>query len=172
MLLLLLLSCSGNRKEEKRDTVCRETPAYHADNDIAMTVRSLADAIRIGEPLDSAGYNFEGVLTDGQGHPLYTDVRGVPGVWQVDVTSESSAVIRNIWLGDLLPEDLENYIVESLGISDMDRIDVEDNPVDDATRSVYDFGGGFICIETRTAETETGQNAVLMNIMACKKAPI
>ena len=26
---------------------------FHADNDIAMTVRSIADAIRVGEPLDS-----------------------------------------------------------------------------------------------------------------------
>ncbi len=61
------------------------TEYFHADNDIAMTVRSLADAIKVGEPLDSTEYDFNGVLTDGQGAPLYTDVQGSPGTWIVDV---------------------------------------------------------------------------------------
>lgn len=52
---------------------------FHADNDIAMTVRSLVDAVRVGETLLPADYDFVGVLTDGQGTPLYTDVDGAPG---------------------------------------------------------------------------------------------
>ena len=51
---------------------------FHADNDIAMTLGSIADAIRVGEPLDSATYSYTGVLTDGVGRPLYTDVDGTP----------------------------------------------------------------------------------------------
>lgn len=172
-LLLILATCSSKPASESNDSGGENSAAsFHADNDIAMTVRSIADAIRIGEPLDSADYDFTGVLTDGQGHPLYTDLDGLPGQWQVDVTSETSAVIRNMNLGDLLPMDLESYLTQSLGLGEDSRRDVSEDPHDDSFRSVYDFGGGYLCIETRTGVTKTGQQAALMSIRTSKRAPI
>lgn len=167
-----ITACSHKRggSEDTARTVVPEEE-YHADNDIAMTVRSLADALRIGEPLDSVDYDFEGVLTDGQGRPLYTDMEGAPGVWQVDVTSPTSAVIRNVRLGDLLPIDLENYLLQSMG-DNVTRVPVEENPVDDGARSVYNLDDVYITIETRTRAAETGQLGALMNIMASTTAPI
>lgn len=90
---VLINACSHTADNQDKGNVA-SPPAiivnedFHADNDIAMTVRSLADAIKVGEPLDSTEYDFEGVLTDGQGTPLYTDVQGAPGVWVVDVLDQ------------------------------------------------------------------------------------
>ena len=84
--IFMLNSCGQSSKSDVSNTEDSEATEYfHADNDIAMTVRSLADAIKVGEPLDSTEYDFNGVLTDGQGAPLYTDVQGSPGTWIVDV---------------------------------------------------------------------------------------
>lgn len=143
--------------------------SYHADNDIAMTVRSIADAIRVGEPLDTADYNFEGILTDGQGHPLYTDIQGAPGTWDVDVLSPTSAVIRNLYLGDLLPDDLESYLAGSLGVSDQNIIESNDYDDDDETTlTVYDLDGSYLRIETRSAIAPNGLEGPLMSIITTK----
>ena len=111
------VSCgqSQHRDEAGEQEAIQEE--YHADNDIAMTIRSLADALRVGEELDSTEYDYEGVLTDGQGRPLYTDVQGAPGIWQVDVVDSRTAMVRNIYLGDLLPGALEEYLAKSLGLT-------------------------------------------------------
>lgn len=90
--VLLLPGCGGSSAgKEDSAVVCEPVEDFHADNDIAMTVRSLADAIRVGEPLDTADYNFEGILTDGTGRPLYTNIQGLPGGWDIDVLSGTSA---------------------------------------------------------------------------------
>ena len=75
---MLMTSCGAGSHDSKGGTDSAYPDAeeeFHADNDIAMTVRSVADAIRVGETLDSVGYNFEGVLTDGIGRPLYTGLQ-------------------------------------------------------------------------------------------------
>lgn len=117
MAIVMSLGSCGKGTAEKSaesDSAAGVAEEYHADNDIAMTVRSIADAICVGEPLDTVDYNFYGVLTDGQGHPLYTDLQGNPGNWDVDVLSPTTAVIRNVDLGDLLPDDLEIYLSSML----------------------------------------------------------
>lgn len=165
---MMMASCSGKTNLRPGDTnQAMTSDSYHADNDIAMTVSSLVDAIRVGEPLDTTGYNYDGVLTDGQGRPIYTNLHGQPGRWDVDVLSENSVSIRNTDLGDLLPEDLEGYVVSELGLT-------EDNVVDSLTRSVdggsqtvvYDFGGGLLRFETHTTLTPGGAEAPLMLISA------
>lgn len=151
-----------------------ETEDFHADNDIAMTILSLADAIKVGEPLDSAQYDFEGVLTDGQGSPLYTDVQGAPGLWQVDVIDNRSAVIRNIFLGDLLPSDLQSYLLRSLGLGDDNRMAFtsEDSENNDETEiMVYDFGGGFLRFEVRAGVAPNGLEGQLLNIIMSADPP-
>ncbi len=147
---------------------------YHADNDIAMTVLSLADALRVGEPLDSAQYDFEGVLTDGQGSPLYTDVQGSPGIWQIDVTSPNRVVIRNLYLGDLLPDDLESYLTGSLGITEKDCIPYNDPSVindDDTDVRIYKFRGGYLKFEVRAGISPNGLEGPLLNIVLTSYPP-
>ncbi|MDE7159400.1 MAG: hypothetical protein K2O24_00945 [Muribaculaceae bacterium] len=139
---------------------------YHANNDIAMTLRSLADALRVGEPLDSAEYNYEGVLTDGQGAPLYTDMTGSPGAWEVEVTDDRRARIRNLYLGDLLPDDLRTYVMESLDLSEADILTDYDLDEENAWRmTVYDLGGGTLRFETRSGEAANGLEGPLVNII-------
>lgn len=139
---------------------------FIADYDIAMTVRSIADAINLGEPLDTAEYNFEGVLTDGQGTPLYTDIQGSPGEWEVDVTGDKSVRIRNIYLGDLLPENLTDYLTGTLQLDVDDEVKTDEYHDDEETSlEVYDFGGGDIRFETRMAFAPNGLEGPLMSIV-------
>lgn len=172
-IILELASCTGNKTDAKdSDTVITVVESYHADNDIAMTVRSIVDAIKVGEPLDTLDYNFEGILTDGQGHPLYTDIQGAPGEWEVDVLSPTSAVIRNLYLGDLLPDDLESYLAQSLNLNDSDIVETEEYDDDESTSLVvYDFDGGFLRIETRAGMAPNGLEGPLVSIIATKKTP-
>lgn len=145
---------------------------YHADNDIAMIVRSIADAMRSGEPIDTMDYNLEGVLTDGTGHPLYTDIQGTPGMWEVEVVSPTSVVIRNIYLGDLLPDDLENYLVSSLNLTPSDQIpSTEFDDDDEAQLVVYDMDGSYLRLETRAGMAPNGLEGPLMSIIATKTPP-
>lgn len=138
---------------------------YHADNDIAMTVRSIVDALTVGEPLDTLEYNFEGVLTDGEGHPLYTDIQGSPGLWEVDVINPSSAVIRNVYLGDLLPDDLETYLASSLSLSPANLVESEEYDDDeDTSLVVYDLQRLELRIETRAAVAPNGLEGPLITI--------
>lgn len=164
-----LLQGCGKSKHDTRDA---DTPPpadeYHADNDIAMTVKSLADALRVGEPLDSAEYDFEGVLTDGQGMPLYTDIQGAPGEWKVNVVNPTKVMVRNLYLGDLLPNALECYLTSALGLSDADHIEVNEVEVDlDDETSVteYGFSGGVMRIETRSGIAPNGVEGPLVNII-------
>lgn len=175
LLCLLLSSCSngggkGDNAYGASDSVSVEKhteSAYHADNDIAMTILSVTDAFRQGEMLDSTDYNFEGILTDGLGHPLYTDIQGAPGIWQVEVTSPESLSIRNLYLGDLLPEALESYVTQSLGLSESNLVDPATLMfTDGAAVSAYHFPGGILRFETRTALTPAGQEGPLMTISA------
>lgn len=166
----------GNSSQESdTDTVSQETPMpeeFHADNDIAMTVRSIVDAIRVGELLDTADYNYNGVLTDGIGRPLYSTMQGHPGMWDVDVLSPEVAVIRNEDIGDLLPDDLENYLLGALELSEADLIDsLEYHGPAGAETSVYDFGGGYIRIDTRTESTASGLEGALVRITASRELP-
>lgn len=154
-----------SQSEMPADTV-PEIPVYHADNDIAMTLRSLVDALREDEPLDSASYNFEGVLTDGQGYPLYTDVQGGPGVWKVEVLGEHTAAIRNLYLGDLFPDDLRTYIISSLGIDPDSGANDESLDHDDHNSAiVYPIEGGEMRVETHSALTSNGREGIIMRII-------
>lgn len=173
IVICLAAACSrpDSAKIAENDTI--PTEEYHADNDIAMIVRSIADAMRSGEPIDTLDYNMEGVLTDGEGHPLYTDVQGTPGIWTVDVVSPSSVVIRNVYLGDLLPDDLEKYIANSLNLTDSDRIQsTEFDNDEEASLVVYDLkDAGYLRLETRAAVAPNGLEGPLMSIIATKTPP-
>ncbi|MBD5328993.1 MAG: hypothetical protein HDS03_03775 [Bacteroides sp.] len=178
---LLLTSCFRNGKREgmtERESLVDSTmsfsqdDSFQADNDIAMTLRSIADAINQGEELDSLEYDFNGVLTDGTGRPLYTDVQGAPGVWSVKVKSPVSVSIKNLYLGDLLPEALETYIVQSFGLDNSHVVDTSKFRKDDLDKlTIYHFEGGYLIFETRTALTPTGKEGPLMTIIATSNAP-
>lgn len=165
----------GNSETNEKDSI--QPPVvedFHADNDIAMTVRSIADAIRVGEPLDSTEYDFEGVLTDGQGTPLYTDVQGGPGVWVVDVLDTKNATLRNLYLGDLLPADLESYLLQTLGLTENHRLlFTAHEAVDDEETDivVYDFDGGYMRFEIRSGIAPNGLEGPLLTIIMSADPP-
>lgn len=168
-----LQGCSSSSVKEREVSDTIPTPAtYHANNDIAMTVSSIADALQMGEPLDTAEYNFEGVLTDGEGRALYTDIQGSPGIWEVEVISPSKAVVRNLFLGDLLPDYLESYIAQSLNLGADDVVPstaLDDD--DEASLVVYAIKGGYLRLETRAAVAPNGLEGPLMSIIASKELP-
>lgn len=148
---------------------------FHADNDIAMTMRSLADALKVGEPLDSTLYDFQGILTDGQGSPLYTDVQGSPGQWEVDVLDDRNVIIRNVYLGDLLPADLESYLLQSLRIDRESIMDftAHDAVDDDETEiTVYDFDGGYLRFEVRAGIAPNGLEGPMLSIVMSADPPV
>lgn len=160
-------SCtSQNRETESDSTASRQTEYFHADNDIAMTVRSLVDAIKVGERLDSTDYDFRGILTDGAGTPLYTDVSGAPGLWEVEVISPTQAVVRNLNPGDLLPDDLTDYIVSAISLGDDAPVEYPAQESDGDKRvAVYHFGGGSMRIEISGISPESASEGPMMKIM-------
>ena len=163
------------------DTTTRKIELPHGQplllTDTVGFIRNLphriTDALRVGEPLDTLDYNFEGILTDGEGHPLYTDIQGTPGSWDVDVISPTTAVIRNVYLGDLLPDDLESYLASSLNLSPENIIETEEFDDDEETQLVvYDIDGVYLRIETRAAVAPNGLEGPLMSIIATKTPPL
>lgn len=167
--VLSLFGCgqaNDNNKIDK-DTLVDSSAVeeYVAENDIAMTMRSIIDCISVGEPLDTADYNFNGVLTDGEGMPLYTDLQGNPGEWEIDVTSDKSVRIHNLYLGDLLPEHLTNYLTLSLNLTDSISANADMEDDEDTTTEIYHFESGDIRIQTRDAYAPNGLEGPLMSIV-------
>lgn len=159
--------CKGSSKSDYSVSQYAHDESFHADNDIAMTIRSLADAIKVGEPLDSVEYDFRGVLTDGQGTPLYTDIDGIPGIWDVDVLDNGRVSIRNLYLGDLLAHDLELYILESLKLTADNRMPGLNDTVTDRTKnfvSVYPLSGGYMKYEVVNDTASNGMEGSLVTI--------
>lgn len=170
----MLQSCSsGSEKsavaDSDTDTTATVVVDDHADNDIAMSVRSIIDAINVGQALDEKDYNFTGILTDGSGRPLYTDVQGAPGVWEIKVLSPNSAVISNLYLGDLLPTELVQYILTTN--------EIEDAPMAEATNgskkkednlTIYKTGDCDLIIENQTAKAPNGSEGPLLKIIIRK----
>lgn len=186
ILTLLSSSCRGNKPSDTggeesasltgayRAVPLHETEDFHADNDIAMTIRSLADAIKVGEPLDSALYDFEGILTDGQGSPLYTDIQGTPGVWEIDVLDKKNVMIRNVYLGDLLTTDLQSYLLQSLHITEEQELEFNPHEAvnDDETEiRIFDFGGGYMRFEVRSGIAPNGLEGPMLSIIMSADHP-
>lgn len=168
-LAFLILTLSGCGKHKTGETVLfpqHQNEGFHADNDIAMTIRSVADAIMVGEILDSTEYDFKGVLTDGIGTPLYTDSEGVPGLWDIDVVDKGKVLIRNRNLGDLLPADLEIYLLESLHLTDANRLPLlGDSIVGDKRKiSIYAFSGGYMKYEVVKDTANNGLEGSIVTI--------
>lgn len=165
----ILGGCSSRGRSEGASDSASESSDYHADNDIAMTMRSLADAISVNEPLDSAQYNYRGVLTDGSGRPLYTDILGAPGEWEVSVIDSDRVVIRNLYLGDLLPDELTQYILASLNVPDSALVASSGAVETTSLLRIYDYGNAELIFETKEAYTEDGERGPLLNIAIRKK---
>ena len=168
---VMSISCSHSDRKASADSDTAVVAycladEYVAENDIAMTVRSIVDAISVGEMLDTAEYNYNGILTDGEGVPLYTDIQGNPGEWEVDVLNENSVRIHNLYLGDLLPKDLMEYLTAALSLSESNLCASDEYEDDDETHlEVYDFGSGSIRFETREAFAPNGLEGPLMSIV-------
>lgn len=166
--LVLIGALSGcNSKESGKG--CRESEEYHADNDIAMTVKSVSDAFTVGEPLTETDYRFEGVLTDGAGRPLYTDIMGTPGVWEVTVVSPRELKLRNVYLGDLLAADLRQYLEESLELGEPLREGVVEDADGHETQIVeYSIPGGKLRVATTEATAANGVTGPMVSITLTK----
>lgn len=158
-------SCVRNNRETA--STRNQEEEFHADNDIAMTVRSIVDAIRVGETLDSTFYDFQGVLTDGQGTPLYTDIQGLPGEWIVNVGENENVSIRNVKLGDLLADDLRLYILNQLRLDESSRVkfpESENDKIGNTEISIYDFKGGYVRFESKIDTTTNGNEGSFLTI--------
>ncbi|MDE6650272.1 MAG: hypothetical protein K2K45_10125 [Muribaculaceae bacterium] len=170
VMLIVLVSCGNKTAPAGIESVMPEESQFHADNDIAMTVCSLVDAVRVGEALDSIDYNFDGILTDGQGTPLYTDIEGNPGEWKVRVVSGEEAQISNLYLGDLMTHDLRNYIIGALNLNSADLATAYVNPNDEHEFIwLYDLGDAKVSFSETETKTETGLEGIIMKISVFRK---
>lgn len=175
LLLILEAACGNRHKSAIDDTTRVSTPAdtvaeeYHADNDIAMVVRSVVDAVRVGEHLQGADYDCTGILTDGSGKPLYTDTQGKPGTWKVSVESPSEVRMVNLQLGDLMAEDLAAYLLATLYLDDSNL--VKSDVREGVGRVIYDFDGGFLSLDIRNEPVGNDQYGARMTISVSRDRP-
>lgn len=174
-IILLGVACTRSdtsRREDSSATLTESVSAappaeeaFVADYDIGMTVRSVADAINVGESLDSTAYNFEGVLTDGVGMPLFTDMSGMPGEWEVEVVDSTQVRIRNIDAGDLQPFQLIEYLTANLSGGTHDITLENECDRGDAHIINYRYGRTSLRVETRPQNIgDTGEVAPIMEI--------
>lgn len=166
-------SCARVGSNASDDSVAEEESRFHADNDIAMTVRSIVDAVRVGEPLVAQDYGFDGILTDGQGTPLYTDVDGDPGEWVVEVVNDSEATISNRKIGDLMYDDLRAYILAALDLNEADLVSTYYNPKNlDELIYHYDTEEIDVNFSTVPVTSASGIEGTLMTITIARKQNI
>lgn len=150
LLMLIAMGGCGKGSEKKNvDSDSIATAEYHADHDIAMTAKSVADAIKVGERLFSEDYTYNGVLTDGVGKPLYTSVDGRPGKWEVTVVSPNTVEIQNAEPGDLVSTELRDYLLKSLNLNEENRIDKSDAS-GNSNSEIYDMQGCYVIVEAKT----------------------
>lgn len=155
--VILLGACNGgSKKSSEAETV------FHADDDIAMVVRSLADAINVGENLNPSDYNFTGVLTDGAGRPLYTDLQGLPGEWSIEVVDSTMATVRSTKIGDLATADLQSYLAGALQVDTADVYVARD--FKGRAQTIYNIPGGYLVMTTQSDTTSTGLIGERMSI--------
>lgn len=165
VMLIVLVSCGSRTASVSLEVTEPEESQFHADNDIAMTVCSLVDALRVGERLDSVDYGFQGILTDGQGTPLYTDIEGNPGEWIVKVVSDDEAHISNLHLGDLMTEDLRHYVVDALNLNSADLVTAYANPANEEEFIwLYDIGDVQVAFSETLVITPADLEGILMSI--------
>lgn len=170
VMLIVLVSCGNKTAGISYESTIADDAPFHADNDIAMAVCSIVDAVRVGEVLDSLDYNFDGILTDGQGTPLYTDLEGNPGEWQVRVLGSDKARIRNLHFGDLMTEDLRTYILNALNLNSADLVTAYINPSNDQeTIWLYDIGDVDVSFSETVVDTPTDPDGIIMSISVAKK---
>lgn len=170
VMLIVLVSCGNRAAGISYESSMPEENQFHADNDIAMTVCSLVDAVRVGERLDSTDYNFDGILTDGQGTPLYTDVEGNPGEWKVRVVDQDKALISNLHLGDLMTEDLRNYIIGALNLNRADLVTAYINPTNEQEFIwLYDIGDVNVSFSEIMVKTPSDLEGIMMSIAVFRK---
>lgn len=170
ILIVVMFSCGNRYAAVSPDSEAAEDSHFHADNDIAMTVCSLVDAVRVGEQLDSAEYGFDGILTDGQGTPLYTDIAGNPGEWKVKVINDWEANISNLYLGDLMTTDLRNYILGALNLNTADLVTGYVNPANEQEFIwLYDIGDVNLSFSETEVKTPQGLEGIIMSISVFRK---
>lgn len=160
----LFYSCSGENKNTEGDSTGESV--FHADDDIAMVMQSIADAIKVGEPLTPQDYNFTGVLTDGTGRPLYTDMDGMPGEWTIEVSDSTTATVRNIKIGDLAAQDLEYYISSALQI-DPETV-YEGRNFNGRRQIIYSIPGGYLAMTSKTDTLSNGLTGDKISIVIKK----
>lgn len=170
VMLIVLVSCGNRAASVGLEEGKPEESPFHADNDIAMTVCSLVDAVRVGESLDSADYGFHGILTDGQGTPLYTDLEGNPGEWEVKVVADDEARISNLHLGDLMTEDLRAYIIGALGLNGADLVTAYVNPADEEEFIwLYDIGDVQVAFSETMVRTSSDLEGIMMAVSVFRR---
>ena len=86
--------------------------------------------------------------------------------------STKNVIIRNLYLGDLLPGDLEAYQSLRLNESSKMSFTAHDAVNDEETQiSVYDFNGGYLRFEIRAAIAPNGLEGPLLSIFMSADPP-
>lgn len=171
ILLTVFLAVSCKKNEEKKANAVESVEAtedFHANNDIAMQVSSIVDAIDVGEPLEAETYDFKGILTDGEGRPLYTDKEGMPGEWEIKVSDGNKVQIRNLKNGDLKMADLKGYLISALNLNESELLPVTEGDEDGIESEVYTINGGVISFEIHPEKGPLGENGPYFNITILK----
>lgn len=152
LILCLIVAVAGCGKGSEKKNVDSDSIAaaeFHADHDIAMTAKSVVDAIKVGERIFSEDYTYNGVLTDGVGKPLFTSAEGLPGKWEVTVLGPKTVQIQNAESGDLVPTELRDYMLKSFNLNEENRIDKADAS-GQSKAEIYDMQGSYMIVETFT----------------------
>lgn len=179
---VIAFSWSGCRRLPAAEPVgARVEDEFHADDDIAMTLRSVMSSFTDGDTISRVDYSFMGVLTDGEGRPLYTDTSGGPGEWLVTVPSPYRLQIQNLHLGDLIPAHLERYLIENLDLSEgagteagaADAGRTMEGAVkiaEEGERRIYRSGNAILEYYVRPAYTESGKEGPMVTVTVTRAA--
>lgn len=88
----------------------------------------------------------------------------------VKVEAADVASITNRRIGDLMDEDLRNYVLASLRLNSADLVSAYRNPVSE-DEEIYHYENGDIDIDfsTRPAFTQSGLEGILLKIRISKQ---
>lgn len=161
--LTLFSSCgngssgSSGQADSAASSQSQEEEQFHASNDILNHLSSIIDTFRVGDEISAADYDWTGILTDGEGKPLYTDHDMNPGEWEIKVLDPDRVCLRSLHKGDLAMNDLTAYLVEGLGLSPENQMPQESDASDGVIFEAYSFGPGIISFEIHPEKSPLGE---------------
>ena len=86
------------------------------------------------------------------------------------VINDDEARISNLHLGDLMTEDLRNYIISSLNLNNADLVTAYVNPADDQEFIwLYDIGDVNVSFSETLIKTPSNLEGIIISIAVFRK---